>query len=156
MKIDLFNFNELNFKMIETMIRKAPIAMIMTEQVITLKKDDHLEKAEDIFKKYNIRHIPIVENKAVIGMLSNTDVLRQNFKDNEILDESDDLFIHSLFTIEQVMRKKLISVSSSNSIKDVAEIFATKEYHALPVVENNELVGIVTTTDLIRHLINQI
>lgn len=139
------------------MIRKAPVAMIMTEQVITLQKDDRLEMAENIFKRYNIRHIPVLDNNEVVGMLSSTDVLRLNFKDNEILDESNaDVFVHSIFTIEQVMRKKLISVSSSSSIKEVAEIFATKEFHALPVVDNNQLVGIVTTTDLIRHLISQL
>jgi CBS domain-containing protein len=60
-----------------------------------------------------------------------------------------------MFSIEQVMAKNLISVPSKTTIKDVAEILAHKEFHALPVVDNNELVGIVTTTDLINYLIDQ-
>ena len=61
-----------------------------------------------------------------------------------------------MFTIEQVMVKNVVSVSSNTSIKEVAEIFATKEFHALPVVDDDVLVGIVTTTDLIKYLLKQL
>ena len=47
-----------------------------------------------------------------------------------------------MFTIEQVMAKNLVSVKPRTSIKEVAQILAKKEFHALPVVENNKLVGI--------------
>jgi CBS domain-containing protein len=60
-----------------------------------------------------------------------------------------------MFTIEQVMVKKIVSISPSNSIKEVAEILAKSEFHALPVVDKNVLVGIVTTTDLINYLLKQ-
>ena len=138
------------------MIRKAPVSMIMTEQVITLSQEDSLEKAEQIFNKHHIRHIPIVTDDVVIGMLSQTDLTRLNIGEFNSTDDTDtDVYIHNLFTIGQVMRRKLISVSSSNSIKEVAEILATKEYHALPVIDNNQLIGIVTTTDLIKYLLSQ-
>ncbi|WP_299552478.1 CBS domain-containing protein [Seonamhaeicola sp.] len=138
------------------MIRKAPISTIMTESVITLKKTDNLETAEYLFKHHHIRHIPVVEGKTVIGMLSYTDLLRLSFSDitNEY-DSDADAMVYNMFSINQVMKKKVASVSPSNSIKEVAEILASKEFHALPVVENNELVGIVTTTDLIKYLLKQ-
>jgi CBS domain-containing protein len=60
-----------------------------------------------------------------------------------------------MFTIDQVMAKNLISVKSSTLIKEVAEILSKKEFHALPIVDDNKLVGIVTTTDLINYLIDQ-
>ena len=126
------------------MIRKAPISMIMTSPVVTLKKQDSLEKAEKLFKKHHIRHIPVVTEDVVVGMLSYTDLLRLSYA-----------LVYNMFTIKQVMKKNIITVSSSNSIKEVAEILATKEFHALPVVDNNKLVGIVTTTDLIKYLLKQ-
>jgi CBS domain-containing protein len=46
-------------------------------------------------------------------------------------------------------------VSPDATIKEVAEILSRKEFHALPVVDNNKLVGIVTTTDLINYLLEQ-
>ena len=139
------------------MIRKAPISMIMTEDVITLKKTDNLETAEQLFKRHKIRHIPVVRGDVIIGMLSYTDLLRLSFADitNDDDDNSTDLMVYNMFTIEQVMKRNVGSVSSSKSIKEVAEILASKEFHALPVVDNNSLSGIVTTTDLIKYLIKQ-
>ena len=139
------------------MIRKAPISMIMTEDVITLKKTDNLETAEQLFKRHKIRHIPVVRGDVIIGMLSYTDLLRLSFADitNDDDDNSTDLMVYNMFTIEQVMKRNVVSVSSSKSIKEVAEILASKEFHALPVVDNNSLSGIVTTTDLIKYLIKQ-
>ncbi len=139
------------------MIRKAPISMIMTEDVITLKKTDNLETAEQLFKRHKIRHIPVVRGDVIIGMLSYTDLLRLSFADitNDDDDNSTDVMVYNMFTIEQVMKRNVVSVSSSKSIKEVAEILASKEFHALPVVDNNSLSGIVTTTDLIKYLIKQ-
>ncbi|GAA4932776.1 CBS domain-containing protein [Algibacter agarivorans] len=138
------------------MIRKAPISMIMTENVITLKKNDNLEKAEHLFKKHHIRHIPVVSGNVVVGMLSYSDLLRLSFADvTDNKDENVDALVYNMFTIKQVMKNNIVTVSSSNSIKEVAEILATREFHALPVVDNNILVGIVTTTDLIKYLLKQ-
>ena len=139
------------------MIRKAPISMIMTEDVITLKKTDNLETAEQLFKRHKIRHIPVVRGDVIIGMLSYTDLLRLSFADitNDDDDNSTDVMVYNMFTIEQVMKRNVVSVSSSKSIKEVAEILASKEFHELPVVDNNSLSGIVTTTDLIKYLIKQ-
>ncbi len=138
------------------MIRKAPISMIMTEDVITLEKTDSLEKAEQLFKQHRIRHIPVVSDNVILGMLSYTDLLRLSFAD--ITNDNDsyaDVMVYNMFTIEQVMKRNIVTVSSSNSIKEVAEILAAKEFHALPVVDNNKLTGIVTTTDLINYLLKQ-
>jgi len=139
-----------------TMIRKAPVASIMTEHVVTLRKGDSLEKAEKLFKKYHIRHIPVVRDHSIIGMLSYTDLLRISFADCAF-EEDDyvDSIVYNMFTIEQVMVKNIVSVTPTSSIKEVAEILSKSEFHALPVVENNILVGIVTTTDLINYLIKQ-
>ena len=138
------------------MIRKAPVTTIMTENVITLKRKDSLETAEKLFKKHHIRHIPVVSGDVIIGMLSYTDLLRISFADS-VYDDDDhvDSIVYNMFTIEQVMVKKIVSVNPSNSIKEVAEILAKSEFHALPVVDKNVLVGIVTTTDLINYLLKQ-
>ena len=138
------------------MIRKAPVTTIMTQHVITLNKKDSLETAEKLFKKHRIRHIPVVSGNAIIGMLSYTDLLRISFADSAFEDDDYiDSIVYNMFTIEQVMVKKIVSVSPSNSIKEVAEILSNSEFHALPVVDKNVLVGIVTTTDLIKYLLKQ-
>ncbi len=138
------------------MKKRALISEIMTKDVITLNHKDDLETAERLFKSNRIRHIPVVSGEHIIGMLSYTDLLRISFADAVEDDETSvDTVVYNMFTIEQVMAKKLTSVSSNTTIKEVAEILAEKEFHALPVVDNDKLVGIVTTTDLINYLINQ-
>jgi len=138
------------------MIKKALVSTIMTTDVITLHSSDSLELAEHLFKSNHIRHIPVVKGEAIIGMLSYTDLLRISFADAvDEEEETVDTVVYNMFTIAQVMAKNILSVSSSATIKEVAQILAKKEFHAIPVVDNNKLKGIVTTTDLLNYLIAQ-
>ncbi len=138
------------------MKKRTPVSAIMSKNVITLSSTDDLMVAEKLFKKENIRHIPVVSGSEIKGMLSYTDLLRISFADAIDGDETDvDTVVYNMFTIEQVMAKNLSTVNSETTIKEVAEILSKKEFHALPVVDNNKLVGIVTTTDLINYLLAQ-
>jgi CBS domain-containing protein len=134
----------------------TPISEIMTQNVITLTTNDSLEHAEQLFKNNHIRHIPVVDKKQIIGMLSYTDLLRISFADAVDEDEAYvDTVVYNMFTIGQVMAKNIVSVSSTTTIKEVAELLAKKEFHAIPIVDEEKLVGIVTTTDLINYLLDQ-
>ncbi|MFK7812064.1 MAG: CBS domain-containing protein [Maribacter sp.] len=135
---------------------RVPVSTIMTKKIITLNSTNELATAERLFKEHNIRHIPVVEGEKIIGMLSLTDLLRISFADGAYEDESNvETTVYNMFTISQVMAKNLKSVSGKATIKEVAEILSVNEFHALPVVENDSLVGIVTTTDLIKYLLEQ-
>lgn len=138
------------------MKENVPVSTIMTKNVIKLNLTDDLTKAESLFKKHHIRHIPVVNGNVIVGMLSYTDLLRISFAD-AIDDEEEiiDVTVYNMFSVEQVMARNLVKVDPDNTIKEVAQILATKEFHALPVVEGDLLVGIVTTTDLIQYLVEQ-
>ena len=138
------------------MRNKVPVSTIMTKNVIKLHLADDLTKAEKLFKHNKIRHIPVVDGNKIVGMLSYTDLLRISFAD--AVDDNDDVVdasVYNLFTVEQVMAKKLVTISPDTTIRETAEILSTKEFHALPVCLGDLLVGIVTTTDLIKYLIDQ-
>ncbi|NHN26501.1 CBS domain-containing protein [Flavobacterium jejuense] len=138
------------------MKQKVPISTIMTKDVVKLNLSDNLTKAEALFKRHHIRHIPVVTGNKIIGMLSYTDLLRISFADAVDDDEDNiDTTVYNMFTVEQVMAKNLETITPETTIKVAAEILATREFHALPVCEGNLLVGIVTTTDLIKYLIDQ-
>lgn len=138
------------------MKKRVPVTEIMTKNVLTLSIKDNLEDAEELFKKNKIRHVPITAGKKILGMLSYTDLMRISFADAIGDDELDvDTTVYNMFSIEQVMAKDVVSVTSKTTIQEVAEFLSKKEFHALPVVENDELVGIVTTTDLITYLLEQ-
>ena len=136
--------------------QRTPVSAIMTKNIIALTRSDDLERAEVLFKRHKIKHIPVVSRDMIIGMLSYTDLLRLSFADftDNSVDDTDAL-VYNMFTIKQVMKRNIVTVSTSSSIKEVARVLATEEFHALPVVDNNKLVGIVTTTDLIKYLLKQ-
>ena len=138
------------------MKKQTPISTIMTSDLVKLNLSDDLTKAEQLFKKHKIRHIPVVDGNTILGMLSYSDLLRISYVD-PFDDENENvpLMIYNLFTISQVMTKYPITISPETTIKEAGEILATNEFHALPVCEGNLLVGIITTTDLIRYLTSQ-
>ncbi|WP_367274660.1 HPP family protein [uncultured Lutibacter sp.] len=128
----------------------------MTRKLITLTLFDDLYKAEKLFKENHIRHIPIVKGDHIIGMLSCSGIERIGFLDSFDSDETKvDNAIYSMLNISQLMVRNPIVINSSATIKSVVEILAKNEIHALPVVENKILVGIVTTTDVLNYLLEQ-
>ena len=133
---------------------EVPVSTIMVRDLITVGINDGLEKAEHLLKKHRIRHIPVVKGQEIVGMLSINDILRISFADGAFREEEDiSSSIYEMFTIRNLMRSKLQTVRSDNTIKEVAEKFVESEYHSLPVVDDGILVGILTTTDLIKYLL---
>jgi len=133
----------------------VPISTIMSNNVIKLNLSDSLSKAEELFKTHNIRHIPVVNGDKVVGIISNADLLKVALADYNDDDTEVTSTLYNMFTLEQVMTKNVATVLSFTSIKDVAEIFATNDFRALPVTYENKLVGIITTTDIIKYLLSQ-
>jgi CBS domain-containing protein len=138
-------------------MKNIPVSSIMTREIVAITLTEDLERAELLFKRHKIKHIPVVSHEVIVGMLSYTDLMRISIAetDNDGGNSIDSIVFNS-FSIEQVMAKDVITVSSTTSIKEVAKILTNNEFHALPVVDDGELVGIVTTTDLLRYLINLI
>lgn len=138
------------------MKRLEPVSKIMTKELVTLSLRDDLYKAEKLFKEHHIRHIPVVKNRHIVGMLSLSDLQRISFLDSYDANEIEiDNAIYNMLSIEQIMVKNPIKVASNITIKSVVEILSKNEFHALPVVDNDILVGIVTTTDILRYLLKQ-
>ncbi|HRN98174.1 MAG TPA: CBS domain-containing protein [Flavobacterium sp.] len=138
------------------MKHRVPVTEIMSKTLVTLNLTNDLTLAETLFKQHKIRHIPVVSGKKIIGMLSYTDLLRISFADAVEDDaESVDTIVYDMFSIEQVMTRKVTVISPDTTIREAAEILAANEYHSLPVCKDDELVGIITTTDIIRYFLEQ-
>ncbi|WP_370477008.1 CBS domain-containing protein [Tamlana flava] len=138
------------------MIEDAPVSEIMTKNIIALTRSDDLERAEVLFKRHKIKHIPVVAEQTIIGMLSFTDLMRISYAEvDSEASNSVDSVVYNMFTIEQVMVKDVVTVTSSTTIKEVTKILVGREFHALPVVDDGDLVGIVTTRDLLNYYLKQ-
>jgi CBS domain-containing protein len=137
------------------MKKREPVSHIMTKDVFTVAENDKLQDAISIIRKNKIRHLPVLKGNEVSGIISRTDLNRLTFGALFENQEGADEAILDMLSIPQVMTSKPRTVSPSDSIKEVAEIFSKEEFHALPVVENGVLKGIVTTTDVIAYMLEQ-
>lgn len=135
------------------MLKNEPIHTIMTKDVFTIDENDELKDAISLIKRKKIRHLPVMKNNKVVGILSRSDINRLTF--GALFDHQDsaDEAILNMLSISQVMTAKPRLIRTDESIQAVAEIFAQEEYHALPVIEGGECKGIVTTTDVIGYLL---
>lgn len=137
------------------MKQRVPISQIMSTTLITITPEQSLYDLEELFKKHSIRHIPVVEGKKLVGVLSYSDLLRISYADLTNNGERVEAIVYDMFTVPQVMVKVPVTVNSETTIKEVIEILAKQTFHSLPVVDNDELVGIVTTTDLLNYFLEQ-
>ena len=136
------------------MKKRLPVSKIMSSNVVTVNTSQSLNEVEALLNENNIRHIPVVSGKEVIGMISKVDLHKISFV-NPLESNQLTTTIYNEFSIEQVMTKNIRVIQKDDTIFEVATILADSEFHSLPVVDGSELVGIITTTDLIKFLIEQ-
>ena len=140
------------------MKKREPVSTIMTKHVISIQLDDSLAEAHRLIRKHHIRHLPVVHGEQLVGIISKTDLNRLTFSGIFAGEGSTDEAVFDMLNISQVMSHKPRAVKESDTIKMVAEVLSREEFHALPVVTNDDeskLAGIVTTTDVIKYMLTQ-
>ena len=136
------------------MKKNEPILNLMTKDIITLKLSDTLYTAEKRLKVNHIRHIPVVADEKLLGLISLSDLKRISFIDAYNKDGTVDTAIYNMLSIQDLMIKDPVTVTSDATILMVSKLFVTTEFHSLPVVDDGKLVGIITTTDLLHYFID--
>ena len=125
----------------------------MSSDLVTVNPADKLTLVKEIFDEHNIHHIPVVRFKELVGIISKTDFLPflRGFSPND-----EDRFVNyarlRAYTAEEIMTKGLAKLDPDDRINVALEIFLVNRFHAIPVVKNDELVGILTTYDIIKAL----
>lgn len=130
---------------------------IMSNKVATATRLTPISEITRMFSDESINHVPVVEGKKIIGIITKTDILGASFfddvKDLDLDDISLNCFLDESFRVEEIMTKKVITLKEGDSVKDAAAILAQGQFHCVPIVNNDhELTGIVTSTDLAKFL----
>ena len=125
---------------------------IMMGSPVTLKPEDTLDLANDIISLGRIRHIPVVDAGRLVGLLSERDLMGAAASHVFRLKQKSKSALLKSVLIRDVMKKRVVTVSPETSIKDAAHLMADKKIGCVPVVINGAIVGLVTTTDILRYV----
>jgi CBS domain-containing protein len=131
---------------------ETPVSSIMSKRLVTVEVDARLPKIRQIFEEYGFHHIPVLEFSKLVGIISRADFYRISHTLSFTLDgkervDSDD----HIFTAKEIMTEYPMQLDPDDTVGLAADIFLANRFHALPVVESGDLVGIVTSHDLIAY-----
>ncbi len=128
-----------------------PVSEIMRTEIASLGVGDRLDLAEDIMRLGRVRHMPVLEDSRIVGLVSARDLLAASL--TKVLDFDPPHRRSFLKSVEvgEVMSRELATISPSTTLQEAAELFVKRKIGCLPVVEPDQtLVGLVTESDLLR------
>lgn len=132
--------------------KEGRVREIMMGSPVTLKPDDTLDLANDVISLGRNRHIPVVEGDRLVGMISERDLFGTAAHQIFGLKQKNKSALLKSVLIKDVMKKRVVTVGPSTPIKDAAHVMAGKKIGCVPVVSGGALVGLVTTTDILRYV----
>ena len=131
-----------------------PLSRIMTETVVVIEADRPVSEVLECFCQYAIHHLPVVSSGRLVGMLSSADVMKlEFFAPRGVSDRA--AYLDDRLTLAQLMRSPVLSMRSHVGVGEAAELMIGAGVHAAPIVDDvDHVVGIVTTSDVIRSLLH--
>lgn len=135
------------------MKKNESITRIMTDKLTTVHDAEPVSTLRKIFEQQNIHHIPVVSGENLVGIVSWNDFMRISFGEfgNQDAEGLDAILDHT-YQMRDVMNKSPVTLEKTGTIRDAARLLGANSFHSLPIVEDEKLVGIVTTTDLVQYL----
>lgn len=135
---------------------KAPIADFMSRKPVTVSLKDRMSSIKEIFDNHNIHHVLVLDRTKLVGIISKEDYARltgcrEPSAHSKMIEEAR-LYNYS---VEEVMNKELILLESTERIGVALELFAKNLFKAIPIVDGGEVVGLLTTYDIIKHLVDE-
>ena len=132
--------------------KEGVVREIMMGSPVTLKAEDTLDLANDVISLGRIRHIPVLADGRLVGLLSERDLIGAAAKEIFGLKQKSKSALLKTVLIKDIMKKKVITVTPDTTIKDAAHLMATKKIGCVPVLSDGALVGLLTTTDILRYV----
>lgn len=125
----------------------------MTTYVHTVGPDDPINDAVLLLKEKNIRHLPVVENGLVVGVLSDRDIKEYAPSKGTSLDIYELNYLLAKTAVRQVMRRPAVTIAPDVPVEEAAMMLFDQRIGCLPVVDGGKLVGIISDRDMYRVLV---
>lgn len=133
------------------------VGRVMHTDLVTVPPDTSLVQAKDIIAERQIAHLLVVDKKEnLVGIISDRDLKQSWASPATTLSVHELNYLLKQLTVDMIMRKKIITVSPNTTIERAARIMQENRISALPVMEKENLVGIITTTDVMEVLLQAI
>ena len=133
---------------------------IMTTDLITADPDETIDAVRHKLIANHIQHIPVVEGKKILGIISKGDIHRMEhhftlFQSEKALESNRQIF--STILAAEIMTKSLVKLKDTDSATIAVDLFRGNMFHALPVVnDKDQLVGMITPIDLLRYAFDDV
>jgi CBS domain-containing protein len=125
---------------------------IMSTNVTTVDRNDDVLSAENLMNIKHLRHLPVIEDGDVVGIVSQRDIFKAAMSSAMGFGEkAQQGFLHSI-RVKAVMVYPVVTVSPETTVDAAIDLMLQKGIGCLPVLENGQLVGLLTKTDLLRRL----
>jgi CBS domain-containing protein len=133
------------------MAKALTVGDAMTRNPVSLGPEDTLAAAMQTFRKHGIRRVPVVAGGRLVGLLAQGDLNRAQ---PSVLDSTPEEFQRVMegTPVSRIMITNPVTATTSMPLLDAVETLHTSKYGALPVVDGDTVVGILTDSDLIRTL----
>jgi len=132
--------------------KEGVVREIMMGSPVTLRPEDNLDLANNVISLGRIRHLPVVDNGKLVGLLSERDLMGAAASHVFGLKPRSKSALLKSVLIKDVMKKRIVTVTPDTPIKEAARLMAEKKIGCLPIVADGTLVGLVTTTDILRYV----
>ncbi len=127
---------------------------IMTIDLVTIKESDSLRRAQELMVEKSIRHLPVVNKKKLLGIITESDI-RGAFVFNDSPKEGKLVnFDPSKMPVKDYMTRDPLTVTPDTNIEDAALVIYRNKIGGLPVVQNGKLEGVVTILDMLGLFID--
>lgn len=138
------------------MLRERTVSFVMTaDRLLTVDATEPLARVQRLLRDHPIHHIPVLEKGKLVGIISTSDLLRIGLgvQEHGLVDASDSNGEESR-TAGEVMERALVTLRPRDSLLKAAKLLIQESFSSLPVVDElGELVGILTTRDMLRYMI---
>lgn len=128
------------------------VSELMAIDVVTVGRNDDLRLVDDIMAERHIRHVPVVEDGALVGLVSQRDVFKAQMSSTMGYGEKGQrAFLHTV-PVKEIMAHPVITIAPDTPVTEAVDLMIDKGIGCLPVVRNQQLIGIITKTNLLQRL----
>jgi|LAHU01.1.fsa_nt_gb acetoin utilization protein AcuB len=127
---------------------------IMTKNVITITSDTYVLDAERIMDQNRIGRLPVVDDGKLVGIVTKNDVLKASPTSTTPTNQRHLFYLMSKLTVKEIMKTTVLKISPDTPIEKAIAAAQKNKVGSLPVVEEDKVVGILTTNDVFYKILN--